>query len=130
MNILLAEDDMDIRQVAVMSLTRIGHHVVTTASNGEEILDILKQSKDFDLILLDVMMPMIDGFEVCRRLKADPTTTGIPVIFLTAKAQTHEHQLGLSLGAIGYIIKPFDPMILSKQILSIVESATHEAEQS
>ena len=76
-----------------------------------------------DLVLLDVMMPILDGFETCARLKADDRTRDIPVIFLTAKAQVHEQRHGMSAGALGYILKPFDPMTLSKQIEEVL--ATH-----
>ena len=66
-----------------------------------------------DVILLDAMMPRMDGYETCRRLKADPATRHIPVIFLTAKAQETEIRKGLALGAVGYLVKPFDPIQLT-----------------
>jgi sigma-B regulation protein RsbU (phosphoserine phosphatase) len=76
------------------------------AKNGEAALNIVKKSRP-DLILLDIMMPGIDGFEVCRRLKADPATQGIPVIFLSALDETADKVKGLQLGAVDYVSKPF-----------------------
>jgi CheY-like chemotaxis protein len=121
LRILLAEDEPAIRAIAVMSLSKVGGHTVTTAENGRQALDIAA-AQPFDLILLDVMMPELDGFETCARLKSNPVTDHIPIIFLTAKAQTREQQHGLSLGAHGYIVKPFDPMTLSDQIKDILQS--------
>jgi len=118
--VLLAEDEEDIRKVAQMSLQFRSGWKVTLASNGEECL--AKATEDPpDLILLDCMMPKLDGYETCRRLKLDPTLRHIPVIFLTAKAQETEVKKGLSLGAVGYLIKPFNPMSLAAEISQILE---------
>lgn len=122
MRILLVEDDASIRAVAELALKRVGKHDVTIAENGRLALDTLEKNQSFDLILLDVMMPELDGFETCKFLKAHDHLKSIPVIFLTAKAQVHEIRQGISLGAIGYVIKPFDPMTLSQEVLSILES--------
>ncbi len=119
LRILLAEDDASIRSIAELSLTRVGGHHVTAVTDGAEALASLKD-RTFDLILLDVMMPGIDGFETCRRIKGNPATATVPVVFLTARAQAHEMQQGLSLGAVGYIIKPFDPMNLPTQINEVL----------
>lgn len=119
MKILLAEDDPSVQAIAVMSLTRVGGHQVQTVANGEEVLEAVAKDK-FDLILLDVMMPTMDGFETCKRLKSNPATKDIPVIFLTAKAQVYEIQHGISVGALGYILKPFDPMTLHKQVEEVI----------
>lgn len=118
--VLLAEDEEDIRKVAQMSLQFRSGWKVTLASNGEECL--AKAAEDPpDLILLDCMMPKLDGYETCRRLKLDPSLRHIPVIFLTAKAQETEVKKGLSLGAVGYLIKPFNPMSLATEISQILE---------
>jgi len=118
--VLLAEDEEDIRKVAQMSLQFRSGWKVTLASNGEECL--AKAAEDPpDLILLDCMMPKLDGYETCRRLKLDPSLQHIPVIFLTAKAQETEVKKGLSLGAVGYLIKPFNPMSLAAEISQILE---------
>ena len=118
--VLLAEDEDDIRKVAQMSLQFRGGWEVSLASNGEECLAIAAENPP-DLILLDCMMPKLDGYETCRRLKQDPSLRHIPVIFLTAKAQETEVKKGLSLGAVGYLIKPFNPMSLAAEISQILE---------
>jgi putative two-component system response regulator len=74
----------------------------------------------FDVVLLDVMMPQLDGFSACSRLKADPHTRHIPVIFLTARSQSFDVADGLRLGAIGYIIKPFDVFTLTSEISALL----------
>lgn len=119
--VLLAEDEEDIQKVAKMSLQFQARWEVVLAGNGEECLSKVS-SEHPDLILLDAMMPRMDGYETCRRLKADPATRDIPVIFLTAKAQEAEIRKGLELGAIGYLVKPFDPMRLAAQIRQILET--------
>jgi len=119
--VLLAEDEEDIRKVAQMSLQFRSGWKVALASNGEECL--AKATEDPpDLILLDCMMPKLDGYETCRRLKASPALREIPVIFLTAKSQESEMRKGLELGAAGYLIKPFNPMSLAAEIRKILES--------
>ena len=105
-----------------MSLGRGGDWEILVATDGEECLEMARTSRP-DLILLDAKMPRVDGFEACRRLKADPITASIPVIFLTASAQEHEIQRGLALGAIGYLTKPFDPLQLRAQVLEMLRRA-------
>ena len=119
--ILLAEDEEDIRKVAQISLQFRGGWEVLLATNGEECLARAASDRP-DLILLDCMMPKLDGYETCRRLKQDPSLRDIPVIFLTAKAQESEVKKGLSLGAVGYLIKPFNPMSLAAEIKQILET--------
>lgn len=124
LNVLLAEDDHSIQSITKIALEKVGGHKVTTASDGKETLtklSALSPSEMPDLILLDVMMPELDGFETCKRLKADPKTAGIPVIFLTAKAQATETQNGMNLGAEAYILKPFDPIALVHQIRDLLK---------
>ena len=118
--ILMVEDDEDIRRVAVMALKFKGGFQVVTAADGLEGLAMAAQEKP-DVILLDSMMPNLDGPETCRRLKADPALAKIPVIFLTAKSQKKEIDAGLELGAIGYLVKPFDPMTLADELKKLVE---------
>lgn len=126
MKILLAEDDPSVQAIALLALTRVGKHEVRAVSNGKEALAAVA-SESFDLILLDVMMPIMDGFEACKLLKAEPATKDVPVIFLTAKAQVYEVQHGISVGAVGYILKPFDPMTLHKQIEEVLKSHAQAA---
>jgi two-component system OmpR family response regulator len=118
--ILMVEDDPDIRRVAVMALKFKGGFEVLTASDGVEGLEVAAKEKP-DVILLDSMMPKMDGPETCKRLKADETLRKIPVIFLTAKSQKKEIEAGLELGAIGYLVKPFDPMTLADELKKLVE---------
>lgn len=116
--VILAEDDPDIQLVACLSLKRAGL-TVQVVNNGQEALDAVRERKP-DVVLLDWMMPELDGPETCRRLKSDPETASIPVIFLTAKSQEAEIQRGLSLGAAGYVTKPFDALLLGQQVKDIV----------
>ncbi len=119
MRVLIAEDDSDIQKVIRMSLKLRGIKEVFVTENGEDCLAQVAAANP-DVILLDVMMPKMDGFETCRRLKNDPATKDIPVIFLTAKAQHFEVREGIDAGAIGYLIKPFDPMTLHDQIVALL----------
>ena len=119
MNVILAEDDPDIQLVARLALRRAGF-TVKVVGNGQEALDAIRQQMP-DVVLLDWMMPELDGPETCRQLKADPATAGIPIIFLTAKSQEAEIQRGLSLGAAGYVTKPFDALALGQQVRDIVD---------
>ena len=86
------------------------------ATNGSTALQIAHTSPELDLILLDVMMPGLDGHETCRQLKADPVTADIPVIFLTAKSQIEDEASGLALGAVDYLTKPISPPILFARV--------------
>jgi CheY-like chemotaxis protein len=118
-HVLLAEDDQDIQLIARLSLKRAGFQV-TVAENGVDALARVGERRP-DLILLDWMMPEMDGLEACTRLKAHPETRNIPVIFLTAKSQESEIAHGLALGAIGYITKPFDALSLGAQISDLLK---------
>jgi len=89
---------------------------VKAALNGERALKIAGGKGKPDMILLDIMMPDMDGYEVCRRLKADPETSTIPVIFVTAKDQTESEEKGLALGAVDYITKPINPAIVKARV--------------
>jgi len=122
MKILLAEDEEDIQRLASMSFKKKGTWEVVLATDGEECL-ALAQRERLDVILLDVLMPKLDGYATCQRLKADPATRDIPVIFLTASTQQGEAQRGLALGAIGYLHKPFDPLRLPQQVLDLLAQA-------
>ncbi len=115
MKILLAEDDPSIQLVAKLSLQKIGGHDVTTASDGQEAIDKAMVTK-FDLIILDGMMPVMDGFQTCQELKLREETKDIPIIFLTAKNQQSDIDEGYRLGGIGYIVKPFDARELCEEV--------------
>jgi CheY-like chemotaxis protein len=118
LTVILAEDDPDIQLVARLALKRAGF-IVRVVNNGQEALDAVAEQKP-DVVLLDWMMPELDGPETCRRLKSNPESASVPVIFLTAKSQEAEIQRGLSLGAAGYVTKPFDALKLGHQVRDIV----------
>jgi DNA-binding response OmpR family regulator len=124
MNILLAEDEPDIQLVTRIALEDEGHRVVVV-DDGEAAVE-RAHAEPFDVVLLDVMMPRLDGFGACGRLKADSQTQHIPVIFLTARAQSFDVRDGLRLGAIGYIIKPFDVFTLASEIKALLAQAAVE----
>jgi CheY-like chemotaxis protein len=116
--LLMAEDDPDIQLVARMALKKGGFRVAVV-NNGRELLERVTEERP-DVILLDWMMPELNGPETCAALKANPATTDIPVIFMTAKSQGFERGHGLALGAIGYISKPFDALTLGDRIRDIL----------
>jgi len=116
--VLLAEDDPDIQLVAKLALRRAGYRV-TAVSNGREALAQLEVERP-DIVLLDWMMPEMDGPATCASLRANPATAGIPIVFMTAKSQASEIERGLSLGAAGYIVKPFDAITLGDQLRQIL----------
>lgn len=118
MKILLAEDDPSIQVIARLTLQRVGGHEVITANTGKEAFEKAKGEK-FDLIILDGMMPEMDGLETCQALKAETATKEIPVIFMTAKNQKTDIEEGYKAGAIGYIVKPFDAKELCSEIQKI-----------
>ena len=120
--ILVADDTDSIRALYRKLLATDGHEVIDVG-DGEAALAAVQKHHP-DVVLLDVTMPHLDGLEVCRRLKADPATASIPVVFLTAKSQEAEIQRGLSLGAAGYVTKPFDALTLGQHVKDIVDKAT------
>lgn len=116
--ILIAEDDQDIRELIVLTLQFHGFEVVS-AEDG--VVAVEKAPKDnFDLILMDVRMPRMTGYEACRQLKSMEETRDIPVVFLSAKGQETERQIGLDAGAHQYIVKPFAPDVLIKTINDVL----------
>jgi DNA-binding response OmpR family regulator len=117
--ILVAEDERDIRELIAFTL-RFAEFEVVLTSNGIEAIDIALREKP-DLIMLDVRMPKMTGYEACRLLKENPETRDIPVVFLSAKGQEDEIKLGLSSGADEYILKPFAPDELTKRVEVILE---------
>ena len=117
--VLVVEDDADIQKVVRMSLKIRGVGEVIVVDSGTECLERLSSFTP-DVILLDVMMPHVDGYETCRRLKENPATRAIPVVFLTARAQKADRERGMKLGAAGYVTKPFDPMTLHDQIVALL----------
>jgi CheY-like chemotaxis protein len=116
--ILIAEDERDIRDLVAFSL-KFGGFDVVQASNGAEAVE-RAQTELPDLILMDVRMPKMTGYEACRALKAMPTMQHIPIVFLSAKGQESEIQQGVEAGAEEYILKPFAPDELTKQIKTVL----------
>ena len=117
--ILIAEDEQDIRELITFTLRFAGHEITAT-TNGEEAyqkaLEVLP-----DLILMDVRMPRMTGYEACENLKANDKTKDIPVVFLSAKGQESEVNTGMAAGAEEYILKPFSPDQLTKRISTVLE---------
>lgn len=116
--ILLADDEEDIKTVVAMFLETQGYEVVT-AFDG---LDALEKARDggFDLIILDIMMPVLDGFEVCKQLKENEKTRDIPVLMLSAAAHVESVNKGLEAGARDYVIKPFEPEKLREKVEEVL----------
>jgi DNA-binding response OmpR family regulator len=112
--ILVVDDEVNITQILEFSIGSEGYEVIT-AVNGEEAVDKARREQP-DLIILDIMMPKIDGYEACRILKANPLTKQIPVVLLTAKGRDIDRRLGYEVGATDYIIKPFSPSKLVDRI--------------
>lgn len=112
--ILVAEDEPDIRELVVITLAFNGFEVAS-AADGEEAL-AMADANTFDLIILDVRMPRMTGYEACRKLRQRENTREIPIIFLSAKGQESEVQAGLEAGADEYIIKPFAPSELARRV--------------
>jgi CheY-like chemotaxis protein len=119
--ILIADDEPDIRELIRFTLMFAGHEVTATANGEEAWLTALTLLPD--LVLLDVRMPRMTGYEACERIKADPATAHIPVVFLSAKGQEVEVQTGLEAGAAEYILKPFSPDQLSERVRQILAGA-------
>ena len=118
--ILVCEDEDVIRDFVVINLQRSGYEVVDVAS-GEEALKVFEeQNGDFDIALLDIMMPGEDGLSLCRRLRAMEHVASVPVIFLTALGDTADRVVGLELGADDYVVKPFQPRELLARIRAVL----------
>jgi CheY-like chemotaxis protein len=124
--ILYVEDDPDIQAVVTMALEVVGGFAVHVASSGREAL-IAVQSSTPDLILLDVMMPDMDGPATLVELRQRPELAGTPVVFITAKVQASEIEHFKSLGAVDVIPKPFNPVTLAPQVQAIWDAASGDA---
>jgi DNA-binding response OmpR family regulator len=116
--ILIAEDEPDIRELVAFTLRFTGYEVIS-ASNGEEAVRLASVEVP-DLILMDVRMPRMTGYDACRVMKADPELRHIPIVFLSAKGQEAEVQTGLEAGAEEYLLKPFAPMQLIERVRAIL----------
>ncbi len=116
--ILIAEDEPDIRELVAFTLRFAGHEVTATA-NGEEAVQQASRVSP-DLIIMDVRMPKMTGYDACRAMMADVTLNDIPVVFLSANGQDSEIQTGLDVGAEEYLLKPFAPDQLAERVKAIL----------
>jgi two-component system, OmpR family, response regulator len=123
LKVLYVDDEPDIREVATLALELDGGMEVTAASSGPEALGLIDGGLTPDVVMLDVMMPGMDGPAVLAELRTRPELATTPVVFITARAQAHELARFVSLGAIGVITKPFDPMTLSIELRAVLARA-------
>ena len=122
--ILVVDDEIYIVHILDFSLGMEGYEVIT-ALDGEQALEKLKSERP-DLIVLDIMMPKLDGYEVCKAIKSDPGTRHIPVILLSAKGRNVDQKLGFDVGADDYITKPFSPRKLVERINQLLGQTVTE----
>lgn len=124
--ILVVDDESRMRKLVKDFLTREGYTVIE-AGDGMEAMDIFYEEKDIALVILDVMMPKMDGWQVCREIRK---TSSVPIIMLTAKGETFDKVLGLELGADDYVTKPFDSKEVMARIKAVLRRAKGESENS
>jgi len=117
---LLVDDDDSIREIAQLSLERVGDWEVVAVASGREAVEVAAAHGPFSLVLLDVMMPGLDGPTTMARLREGPLPAEVPVVFLTAKLQPADRERLRELGAAGVIAKPFDPMALAAELDEIL----------
>jgi DNA-binding response OmpR family regulator len=122
--VFVVEDEQDLQDLLRYNLSREGY-VVRTASTGEEALQQIRGEPP-DLVLLDLMLPGMDGLEVCRLLKSKPQTQAVPVIMLTAKGEESDVVAGLELGADDYITKPFSPRVLMARVKAVLRRGSED----
>ena len=116
--ILVVDDEPHIVQILRFTLEKAGYHVYT-AENGQVALERIEELEP-NLVILDIMMPKLDGYETCRMIKKDPATKNIPVILLTAKGREVDQKLGREVGASDYMTKPFSPSKLIERVQAIL----------
>ncbi len=116
--VLVADDDRDIRELVAMKLRGAGYEV-TTVENGPDALASALEAVP-DLAILDIMMPGLTGIDVCRELRASEETRTLPIILLTAKAQEADVEVGFSVGADDYVVKPFSPRELASRVQAVL----------
>ena len=120
MRVLCADDEPDLRTILELALSIDPAFEVEIVASGAELLDRASRGR-YDVFVLDGMMPGLDGYETCRRLKTDPATASTPVIFLTARTQQDDMTRALALGAAACLVKPFDPLTLATELRSALE---------
>jgi two-component system OmpR family response regulator len=119
MRLLCADDEPDIRTILELALSLEPSITAEFFSSGPELLARAMRG-NADAVLLDAMMPEVDGYETCRRLKADPVTAHLPVVFLTARAQRGEQDDAIQVGAVACLTKPFDPLTIAGELLDVL----------
>jgi two-component system alkaline phosphatase synthesis response regulator PhoP len=120
-DVLVVEDETDIRNLVVFHLAREGYHCRTAATGTQALHEVRGHLPD--LIVLDLMLPEMDGLEVCRRVRADRSSAGVPIIMLTAKTDEIDRVVGLEMGADDYLVKPFSPKELVARVRAVLRRA-------
>jgi CheY-like chemotaxis protein len=118
--ILVIDDDADVHPLLRVTLAKLGHQATLTVRGDEGLARALDERDHYDLVLLDVMMPGLDGFEVARRLRAEPRTRDLPILVLTARSQSADHAEAAESGADGFLAKPWDPENLGRRITEVL----------
>ena len=126
--ILVVEDDEDILELIEYNLAKEGY-LVRKVMSGEEALALERREKP-DLVILDLMLPGLDGLEVCRRLRGNPESSNVPIIMVTAKGEESDIVTGLELGADDYVVKPFSPRVLIARIRNVLRRAENGPAES
>ena len=125
--VLVIDDEKDLIELVTYNLGKEGYDVIA-ATDGQSGLDVVKKHRP-DLVVLDLMMPGLDGLQVCQRLRSDPRTGRIPIIMLTAKATEADRIVGLELGADDYITKPFSPREVVARVKAVLRRSTSQQEE-
>lgn len=126
--IVVVEDEPDILEVVEYNLSREGYHVITASTGDEGFESICREAPD--LVLLDLLLPGLDGIEVCRKLKMDPMTQRIPIIMVSAKGEESDIVLGLGVGADDYVTKPFRPKELIARVKAVLRRGSIRSEEA
>lgn len=126
--VLVVDDEQDIRELIAYNLQKEGYKVHSVAT-GEEALDAMRRNPP-DAVVLDLMLPGVDGRDVCKQLKQDPDTSVVPVIMLTAKSEDADIVSGLELGADDYVTKPFSPKVLIARLRAVLRRRNEDGAQS
>ncbi len=124
--VVVIEDEADILEVVQYNLSREGYRVLTSRDGEEGLATVRREAPD--VVLLDLMLPGLDGIEVCRRLQADPVTSSIPIIMVTAKGEETDVILGLAVGADDYVAKPFSPKELVARVKAVLRRGPLKAD--
>jgi DNA-binding response OmpR family regulator len=124
--VLIVEDEPDIRDLLAFHLEREGYQVSRSKTGADALRQVVASPPD--LVLLDLMLPEIDGLEVCRRLRRDPRTASLPIVMLTAKGEEIDRVLGLELGADDYIVKPFSPKEVVARVRAVLRRSRPPAD--